>query len=165
MPGRLIRPVRNFRVPVNTLSKVLIWCAGVFAIIQGAGILIGGPTRWSSPSFVVLRQVPHYTLVWGLTATVLGTGILAGSILRNYKVKGLSLFLLSVWSLGFSAGSLAAITALPTSATTGGPTYLFVALVCVILIFVDERSVRRSSTSSEPPPTATTPEGTTSETS
>jgi uncharacterized membrane protein len=150
--------VAGFRQNANPLSRTTIWVFGCFAVVQGAGIVTGGPDRWQSPGFTVLRQVPHSTQVFGWSAVLLGVAILVGSATRTALLKGVGVFLLSVWSLSFAVGSFIATATVPAAATTGGPVYLAVSMALVPLIFVDERERTRS-------PWSRTPSSTTSETS
>lgn len=126
-------------IQYTILARLTIWIVGAYAIWQGQGIIAGGPERFGSPSFAVLREVPHDpTLVWGWTLIVSGVLVLFGSASRLILVKAIGLAGVATWSLCLAKGAFAAL-AIPSTAPTGGKTYVAIAAICVVLIFVDER--------------------------
>jgi uncharacterized membrane protein YgdD (TMEM256/DUF423 family) len=121
------------------LARMTIWAFGGYALWQGAGIIAGGPERWAGPSFAVLRRIPEATLVWGSLLVACGALILLGSLLRRWWIKAIGLAGLAVWSGTFAAGALQAARDSHMVANTGGKTYCLIALVAILLIFIDER--------------------------
>lgn len=136
--------VPGYRVLSTPLSRASIWVTGVYAIVQGLIILLADPGRWGGPSFTILRQVPGAPYSWGLSALIFGLFILTGSLLQIWVVKAAGLLCLSSWALLFAAGSTAAVFAVPNAATTGGPTYVLIAVWTAILVWVDETNRGRT---------------------
>lgn len=134
----MARIPRMTRIPATPLGRSMIWLAGVYAVIQGSGMVAGGVDRWSGPSFVVVRQVPGSALTWGAAVALLGLVVVAGSLSRSFHLKAAGLGGLAVWSGAFGAGTLVATMTVPTAATTGGPTYFLIAIALSSLIAVDE---------------------------
>jgi hypothetical protein len=113
---------------VRTAVKILSTTAGGL----GAGILIGGPERFSSPGFVTARQVPGQHVTWGcmflLTAGVAALGIAFGWRRRLVMVG------LAAQAVGFTFLSTSlAVTAAhdPRTAYTGVVVYAGMAALCV----------------------------------
>ena len=135
-------------------ARATIWIASAYAIVQGAGIVVGGPHRFAGPSFAVLREAPHPTLFWGWWLIVAGVLILTSSLgLQQVPsipvqrlglwVKGVALFGMAVWSFCFAKGALDAARSIETIPTTGGPTYVYIGLGVLVLVLIDERRSRR----------------------
>lgn len=131
---------RRFNVIAATFAaRVSIWLYCVYAIGQGAGIILGGDKRWSSPTFQYLVKVPGVTFTWGLVLAAAGTIALVGSVFRIFALKLLGLAGIIFWSLCFSAGAFAATLHDPRVGTTSGPVHLVVALAVVVLTSISER--------------------------
>jgi hypothetical protein len=126
------------RVPATILARLTIWTAGGFGLLQGVGIALGGYQRWSGPTYAMLRQIPGGPYTWGFGIAAAGAFILAGSALMRWKVKATGLVFMSFWSLVFALSSVQAIIHTPSAGTTAAPTYLYLCVSTLILVFVDE---------------------------
>ena len=123
-----------------------IWSVGGFAIVQGLGMIWGGPHRWLGPAYAVVRQAPGSPYTWGAALVLFGCLTLSGSVLRRWRVKAAGLLGVSLWSGTFSIGAFAATLTDPDAGTTGGPAYLLIAFSSAILIHVDEAGGKRVQT-------------------
>lgn len=141
-------------IPATFPARVSIWLAGSYAIWQGSGIIAGGPQRFGGPSFTVLRQAPHPTLFWGWFLVTAGMLVLAGSLTQLSAVttvvqraglasKTVGLVATAVWSFCFAKGALDAARSIETVPTTGGRTYVYIGLMVLVLVLIDERRPRR----------------------
>lgn len=146
---KVAKQIHHFRVPATTLSRRTIRGAGYYAIIQGVGILIGGPGRWTSPTYALLRGVPGAPASWAGVAIGLGAVILVGSYTRRWIIKSSAMFLLCVWHVCFATGALVAAFQFPGAGTTATPIYYLVAYWTAALIWVDERLLRAPPTHCE----------------
>lgn len=126
-------------VAVTILSKLTIWAIGTYAICQGLGIVWGGPARFGGPAYKTLRTVPwEASTFWGIALTVGGVAILIGSVLARWWLKTIGLVGVAIWSLLLANGAWDAMQANPVGGTTGAATYVFIAGVSLILVFVHE---------------------------
>lgn len=119
-------------------ARLTIWAFALYAVWQGAGIIDGGPQRWGSASFAVLRQAPHPTVTWGSLLILFGLVVFAASLMHRWWLKLAGLVGIAAWSLLFSAGAFRAAALSETVANTGGKTYALIAAVALILISIDE---------------------------
>ena len=138
MNRQQLRQVPHYRVQSTPLARRTIRGAGVYALVQGVGIIIGGPGRWSSPSYALLKSVPGGPDAWGWLAVGIGVLILYGSRRRKWAVKSLGMFFLTIWHLAFAVGAAIAALAYPGAGTTAWPIYALVAYWSAVLIWVDE---------------------------
>lgn len=127
-------------VRASIAARLTIWIWAGYAIWQGMWIVAGGIERWQSPSFAVLRQVPnHPSLFWGILLVTFGTALGVASLLRLFWVKAFACIGIAIWSICFASGALVAAHHNPNMASTGGPTYIAIAVSVLVLVFVDER--------------------------
>lgn len=133
-----MNPPQVQRVRYTILSRIAIWIASTYAIVQGIGICWGGIDRWGGMGYAVVRQLPGSPYSWGVPLALLGAIALTGSIRRNFWMKFAGLLGVVVWSFCFSAGSIAATVSDPRVGTTGGPVYCAFALLVFVLCFYDE---------------------------
>ena len=134
MPDRFNIPT----MPASIGGRLTIWGTAGYAIWQGLGIIHDGPNRFGGPSFAVLNLAPNPTLLWGLWLAAAGAVLAGGSITRRWWLKLAALIAIATWSVCFAVGSWLAQT-LPTTAGTGYKTYVFIAWVTLVLVFLDER--------------------------
>lgn len=145
---RAVRATPDFRIPATLLSRVTIWLAGGYGLVQGVIICLSSPARWADPSFSTLRTMPGAPYTWGVSVALFGAIVLVGSLTRMWWVKAAGMVLLSSWCLVFGARSLSAIILDPTASTTGPATYFLLGLWVAILTWVDEGPRHES----HPPP-------------
>lgn len=126
-------------VQASVPARFTIWAFGVYAIVQGVWVCLGGIGRWASPAFGMIRQVPGSPYTWGIPLAVFGVVVLTASLLGRFWLKAAGLLGISVWAFAFGVGAVGAITMSPTASTTGGPTYLVISVVTAILIPIKER--------------------------
>lgn len=131
-------PPKPVRVPVTILSRLAIWFLGCYGIAQGIWICFGGIERWSAPAYSIIARLPGSPYSWGVPIAMFGAVVLVGSWRRNFGVKFTGLALTAGWCLAFSSLAFAATFSNPLAGTTGGPTYLLVALLALPLCFYDE---------------------------
>lgn len=144
------RMALQYRVPATPLARRTIGGAGIYAIVQGAGIILGGPGRWGSDTYAVLRQAPGGSLAWGWMAVVVGILILYGHCLRNWTVKSAGMLLLTIWSVAFAFGAARAALIYPGAGTTAWAVYALVAYWTAVLIWVDEGTTDHASATDHP---------------
>lgn len=128
------------RIPATPAARTTIWCLGIYAIAQGTWMTLDSPARLGGPAFTLMRELPHAHIIWGLWAFAAGVVILTGSRMRLWRLKGAGLLALSAWSTCLSVSALTASFTIPTSGTTGGPTYLLIAFLAAIVVAIDESS-------------------------
>jgi hypothetical protein len=128
----------KWATPGTVAARATIWAFVIYSLWQGAGIVVGGAERWSSPSFTYLREAPGAPASWGWALIVMGLLLGWASLARAWWIKCVALCGISTWSVGFASGAQYATTTVETAATTGGPVYLLVAIVAAILILPDE---------------------------
>lgn len=108
---------------------------GVWAIIFGFIIVLGGEQRMAAPSFAVIRGVAE--VVHGSPAHVWGISLAASGLLVIMpRTELVGLLLVSTWCVLFGMGALAAAVADPTAAVTGPCVYFYVGLMLAGLIAV-----------------------------
>lgn len=126
-------------VGATILAKLTIVGVGVYSVIQGIGIIVGGPARFGAPTYANLRLVPvEPAYLWGSLVLIFGALILAGSLFMWWWVKLVGLVGLALWLLLLANGAWDSLR-IPTTGTTAAPTYLLVAYLCLVLVFVKER--------------------------
>lgn len=108
---------------------------GVWAIVFGFVIVLGGQERMGSPAFAVIRGVAEMARqdpahLWGITLAVAGLLV----IMPRTELAGL--FLVTTWCLLFGIGAAAAAIADPVASVTGPVIYGYVALMISGLIAV-----------------------------
>lgn len=128
----------KWATPGTVAARATIWTFVIYALWQGAGIVLGGEARWSGPSFTYLRDTPGAPASWGWALVCLGLLLGCASLCTSWWLKCFALAGMSVWSLGFASGAQYATTTVDTAATTGGPAYLLIAIIAAILILPDE---------------------------
>lgn len=128
----------KWATPGTVAARATIWTFVIYALWQGAGIVLGGEARWSGPSFTYLRETPGAPASWGWA--LIGLGLLLGyaSLSLSWWLKLFALGGISVWSLGFASGAQYAMSTVETAGTTGGPSYLLIAILAAIVILPDE---------------------------
>lgn len=126
------------RVPATILSRVAIWLFGLYGIGQGVGICVGGIGRWSSPGYSIIAKLPGSPYSWGAPLILFGLVVLAGSFRLVFWVKLVGLCGMIAWALAFSSLAFTATFANSLAGTTGGPSYLLIALLALPLCFYDE---------------------------
>jgi hypothetical protein len=134
---RTVRATPTFRVPATILSRVTIWIAGAFGVIQGTLILASDPSRFTGPSYITLTELPGAPQTWGAVALVAGVLILLGSWGRFWRLKAVGLTLLSAWAFVFSVGIFIAIF-VANAPTTGALPYTVIGAWTAMLVLVDE---------------------------
>jgi hypothetical protein len=140
MPGTRLEHDHHLILVASTiLARLTIWVVGVYAIVQGAGIIWGGRDRWSSPSYAVALHMPYAPTSWGVALILAGLLTLVGSLARRWRVKAAGLVAIAIWSWFFGRATFAAALQSPLAGTTGPIVYWKDALVVGILIMVDER--------------------------
>ena len=115
----------------------------MYGIIQGVGMIAGGEQRLGGPAYLMMREVPHTALTWGLWVTIAGTLILTSSISAAwwhgaFWMKAIGLLMLSAWCTAFAVSASAATVTIKTAGSTGGPTYLLIAFTSFIVVVIDE---------------------------
>ena len=100
---------------VQALTRLL----ATFAILQGVGIVLGGPTRWVGPAFALALSVPGAPATWGITLGALGAVALAGTFSARHSLTGLACVAIGAWSLFFAGSFLITAQCSSTAATTG----------------------------------------------
>jgi hypothetical protein len=144
VPATQVRHTHHILLVAATiLSRMSIWIYGLYAVGQGVGIIAGGPGRWSSPAYAVVKQIPGGPNTWGIILILAGVITIIGSVTREWLIKTVGLVTIILWSLCFSFGAFAAWFQSSTAGTTGGPVYLKDALMAIVLLLVDERIVTR----------------------
>ena len=131
-------------VGTTILAKLTILGIGIYGVLQGVGILVGGPQRFGAATYAALRLAPvvHPAYLWGSLVVLCGVLTLVGSLAMWWWVKSAGLVGLAIWSLLLANGAWAALE-LPSTGTTAAPTYVLVAYICLVLIFVHERTPER----------------------
>lgn len=85
----------------------LVWATG---LVYSAALALGGPTRWSSPSTAVARQVPGGVYTW---ATLLGAASLIGAVgslwVRSPRVAALGITACGGWYLFLAVLAIVAV--------------------------------------------------------
>jgi hypothetical protein len=114
---------------VQALTRLL----ATFGVLQGLGIILGGPGRWGSPSLRVAMMVPYAPASWGVAIAILGVLAIAGTFLARHRLTSLAMFGMSAWCLFFAIGLLVTVLREPKVSTTGVPTYFALAIVCCCL--------------------------------
>lgn len=128
------------RIPSTPASRGVTWCAAMYGLWQGAWILYDTPLRWSGPSYSVLVHMPGAPDIWGYSVAGFSLVLIAGLVTKHWGLKAVGCALLSVWSACFAVGAVGATLTHPNAGTTGGPTYLFIAVTLGVLIWYrDER--------------------------
>jgi hypothetical protein len=127
------------RVGATILSRVSIRVFVVGALAQGAAILLADPSRFASPGYSVIRQVPGGMDTWAVALLIGGLVALVGSLTLNFRVKGAGLFLVAIWFFAFGAGAFAAIVANPNAGPTGPVPYFICGYCAAGLVLIDER--------------------------
>lgn len=126
-------------VTASVPARFTIWAVGVYAVVQGVGVCLGGIGRWQSPAFGVIRQVPGSPYSWGVPLAVCGLVVLTASLLGRFWLKAAGLLGTSIWSFAFGSGAFSATMSSPVASTTGGPAYLLISVITAILIPIKER--------------------------
>jgi hypothetical protein len=114
---------------VQALTRLM----ATFGILQGVGIIYGGPGRWASPSLQVAMMVPYAPASWGVAIAAMGVLAIAGTFLSRHRLTAAAMFGMSAWCLFFALGLLITVLREPKVATTGVPTYFALAVVCCCL--------------------------------
>lgn len=128
MPERRLQPDLAQWI-VQALTRLL----ATYSLIQGAGIILGGPDRWQGKGLAVAMSVPGAPASWGWALTTLGVICLTATFKPAARTVALSLAGIGAWSF-FFAITLAVTTAqTPTVATTGAPTYTLAAIIAGVL--------------------------------
>ena len=148
----LWRSFLALRAPAYVVARLTIWLYAVYAVVQGVGICVGGPGRWSDASYARLLAVPGGPYVWGAVLTVLGLLLGWASWRQHWGWKLAALVGIVVWSMAFALGGLAALLTDPHAGTTIVPAYLLHAAVAASLIMIDESRYPDESLPSPPVP-------------
>jgi hypothetical protein len=109
------------------------------AIVQGAGILLADQSRFASPGYSVIRQVPGGMDAWAVALLIAGVVALVGSLTLHFRVKGAGMFLIAIWCFAFGVGAFAAIVANPNAGPTGPVVYFICGYCAAGLVLIDER--------------------------
>lgn len=111
-------------------------------VILGALIILGGESRWSSPSFREALTYPYAPESWGWVLGVASLVGLVGSVIGRLKYVTGALFIIAVWSFFFAFSFWKTALDIPTAGTTGIPVYLGLAVACILLGIVHWRSAQ-----------------------
>lgn len=122
--------------PRNWLSTTITYGLGLGGLLQAILILIGGDPRWSGPSYVTLREIPGAPPSVAAGFALCGLLICGGMLHGRFWVKAVGLFLLAGGYVTFLTAGWVAWAMLPTAGSTGPATYLQLALIVTLMIFV-----------------------------
>lgn len=108
---------------------------GVFAILYGVNMIIGGDGRMQAPAFATIRAAAALldlspALLWGASMAAFGALV----VLPRTEVAGL--FLASCWCFLFAVGAFDAATRDAVASVTGWPIYGFVGVIIAGLVAV-----------------------------
>jgi hypothetical protein len=106
---------------------------GLYAVVIGLGILFGGRTRFAAPAYQVALHVPGAPWSWGVLVLVSGLTITAGTLIAKPRVTAAGAFLGTIWALMFSAPFALALIRTETANSTGVWSYLFIAVVFMVI--------------------------------
>lgn len=136
MPFRQLSPSLS-QWTVQALTRL----TATYAIAQGAGIVIGGRHRWGSPALRLALSVPGAPASWGIVLFLFGGVALALTFARHPKLVVWPMLAIASWSFFFAlALAPSIIQAGSHVATTGAPTYAFVAVTACVLGIAYRRS-------------------------
>lgn len=126
---------------IQAITRLL----AVYAMVQGAGIIAGGRSRWLSKALALALAVPGAPASWGWALLLLGltamVGTLLGFTLRRARILLLACWGIGAWSCFFAIALLPSIVAHGSKvATTGSPTYVFVGVSACLLGVIYRRS-------------------------
>lgn len=121
---------------VQALARLIC----TYAIIQGAGIVLGGPQRWQSRGLATAMSVPGAPDSWGLALAILGVVGLVATFKPHARWTAASLVGVAAWSYFFAITLGDTTVRDPHVATTGSPVYTLSACVACILAVAYWRS-------------------------
>lgn len=108
---------------------------GVFGIVFGFVVVLGGDQRMSSPAFMFVRATADLvdcspSQLWGISVAV------AGLLVLVHRTQLLGLYLVALWCLLFGMAAFISAVQHPDASVTGPMIYGFVAVMISGLIGV-----------------------------
>ena len=114
--------------------QALTRLTATYAVVQGAGIIIGGPDRWGSRALRVALSVPGAPASWGWALLGLGILTLALTFYNRHRLVLVSMFGIATWSMFFAVSLTPSVLEQGSRVATTGPlTYGFIAVAACVL--------------------------------
>lgn len=115
------------------LMQLLTRLFATYAIVQGAGIILGGSQRWSSSkALATALALPGAPATWGALLLLAGALALYGTF-RSPRVTRIGCFGISVWSFCFALALVPNLVTSFTASTTGVFVYGKDAIAAMVL--------------------------------
>lgn len=137
-PAGPIKGMARNRLPGGIITSMLIRVIGFWAVLNGSLICLGGASRWGSPAYNVVEQVPGAPETWGVVIILAGLCTLVGSYTKKYWLKNIGLMGTATYCLFFSIGFSYAAFLFETMSFGVGTLELMTATLSLILCYADE---------------------------
>lgn len=110
---------------VRTLTRTI----GLYAVVVGLAILVGGQERFAGLSYQVALDTPGAPASWGVWSLIAGLGILVGSLFAKPRVIGAGAVVGAMWALLFAVAFTRAALSFDKANTTAPWAYFLLFLV------------------------------------
>lgn len=109
----------------------------IYAMVIGGSILVGGRGRFAAPAYLIALHVPGAPWSWGIVILASGLLMTLGIATGRVRITAAGGFLATFWSLAFSLPFAAAVLENETANATGVWSYLFLAVVFMVIAGVN----------------------------
>jgi hypothetical protein len=122
------------RLALEWIAQSVAGTLGVGGSLLGAGLILGGPERFTSPGFTAARALPGEQYTWGGILVVLGLIVVWATLGgAHYRTLSTAIAMEGVWFSFFAVALAQSAIQQPSAAATGPFAYGMLAGSCAVL--------------------------------